>query len=366
MPDKRQQRVFFLPVPESLRGQAGDGFCIDPAIPIPVELPAGQEQPNLEELSWEAVISGMLLVIAGGKEKREWIDYYRRFVLAARPGILGEFTEAAIVKAQGGDFDLALEILDALRGLFPSSPAVTLNRALVLEQRAALLERHEKPEAGDAFRAAEAAYADALAQHPVLPDVFFNAGFFYLGRSDFRRARECFLEYADSGGDEAKTEKARAIIKSIDENGPDDENFIAAYELVRQGKGEAGMERIHKFIEQHPAVWNGWFVLGWALREMGRWEDGARAFGKAVELGGSGSDIYNELAICLMEIGDLKGARQKLEAALRHDPENVKIISNMGVLALKASNKAEAEGFFRAVLEIDPEDTIANSYFAGE
>ena len=364
MPDKHK-RILFLPIPESLSGQIGDRFTIDPAIPIPVELPADQEQPNLEELSWEAIISGMLLVITEGKEQREWIDYYRDFVLAVRPGILDEFTEAAIIKAQGGDFDLALEILNALRCLYPASPTVALNRALVLEQQAALLELHAKPEAEALFQAAEEAYAQALALHPVLPDVAFNSGFFYLGRKDFRRARECFSEYTDSGSNEEKIEKARAIIKNIDENGLDDENFIAAYELVRQGKDEAGMERIHCFIEQHPAVWNGWFVLGWALRRMGRWEDGARAFDKAMELGGSSSDVYNELAICLMETGDLKGARQKLETALRHDPENVKIISNMGVLALKANNRAEADGFFRAVLEIDPEDVIARKLLNG-
>jgi Flp pilus assembly protein TadD len=283
-----------------------------------------------------------------------------------RPGILGEFTEAAIIKAQAGDFDLALEILNALRGLFPSSPAVMLNRALVLEQQATMLERHEKPEADDAFQAAEAAYTEALSLRPALPNVFFNAGFFYLGRKDFRRARECFAEYADSGHDEEKTEKARAIVKNIDDNGLDDDDFAAAYELIKQGKDEAAMERIHNFIEEHPAVWNGWFILGWALRRMGRWEDGAEALDKAVELGGGGSDVYNELAICLMEAGDLKGARHKLEAALHDDPENVKIISNMGVLALKSNNRPEAEAFFRAVLEIDPEDVIAKKFLNGE
>ena len=365
MTDKRPSRVFFLSVPENLSGQIGECFTINPAIPIPVELPAGEEQPNLEELSWEAIISGMLLVITEGKEQREWIDYYREFVIAVRPGILDEFTEAAIIKAQSGDFDLALEILNALHCLYPASPAVALNRALVLEQQAALLELHAKPEAEALFQAAEEAYAHALALHPVLPDVFFNAGFFYLGRTDFRRARECFAEYADSGKDKAKREKATSIIRNIDRDGLGDDSFAAAYELVKQGDDQAGMERIHNFIAQHPTAWNGWFVLGWALRRMGRWEDGAQAFGKAVELGGRGSDVYNELAICLMEAGDLKGARQKLETALRHDPENVKIISNMGVLALKANNKTEADGFFRAVLELDPEDVIARKLLNG-
>jgi hypothetical protein len=53
---------------------------------------------------------------------------------------------------------MALEIFAALRGLFPGSPAVLLNRALALEERAALLERQGKAGAEAANREAAAAY----------------------------------------------------------------------------------------------------------------------------------------------------------------------------------------------------------------
>jgi len=378
MSDRRQSRLLFLSVPESLRGQiesvAHDDFSINPGIPLPVEIPEDEENLNLEELSWEMIISGMLSVIAAGPEalapvqentaqKNAWINYYRHFVLAVRPSIMSEFTEAAILKARNGDFDLALEILDSLRGLFPSSPVVTMNRALVMEERAAALERRDSAETEDAFRAAETAYTEALSLHPPFPTAQFNAGFFYLGRKDFRRARECFSRYVDIAEDKAKTEQAQAIIKDIDENGLEDENFNDAYKFILQGNEEEGMRSVRDYIEKYPSVWNGWFVLGWALRRMGRWEDGAAAFGKAIELGGANSDTRNELAICLMETGNLKGARGELESALRDDPENVKIISNMGVLALKSGNNDEAAAFFRTVLEFDPQDPIALNFF---
>jgi Flp pilus assembly protein TadD len=340
-------------------------FFINPDIPIPVEIPEGDENLNLEELSWEMIVSGMLSVIAQGKERGEWLDYYRHFVLAIRPSIMAEFTEAAILKARNGDFDLALEILDSLRGLFPSSPAVRLNRALVMEERASALERRDGTETGAAFEAAETAYAEALALHPSFPDTQFNAGFFYLGRKDFRRARECFSLYAAISEDREKTERARSIIKDIERSGLEDESFTDAYKLIQQGNEEAGMRSIRDFIEEHPSVWNGWFVLGWALRRLGRWEDGAAAFAKAIELGGGGSDTRNELAICLMELGDFQGARRELESALRDDPENVKIISNLGVLSLKNGNNDQAAAFFRTVLELDPEDPIAKRYLQG-
>ncbi|MCL2271126.1 MAG: tetratricopeptide repeat protein, partial [Treponema sp.] len=319
MPDKRQNKLIFLSVPESLRGHidtmAPGDFCINPDIPIPVEIPEGEENLNLEGLSWEMIVSGMLLVITQGREKPEWIDYYRHFVLAVRPEIMAEFTEAAIMKARNGDFDLALEILDALRGLFPSSPSALLNRALVMEERASALERRNR-EAVAAFEAADAAYAEALALRPPFPDALFNAGFFYLGRKDFRRAKDCYTRFNSISEDREKTERAQSIIKDIDQNGLEDESFSDAYACIMQGDEEAGMRNIRDFIERYPSVWNGWFILGWALRRLRRWEDGAAAFAKAIELGGGGSDTRNELAICLMESGDQKGARHELETAL--------------------------------------------------
>ncbi|MCL2190509.1 MAG: tetratricopeptide repeat protein [Treponema sp.] len=376
-----QERLLFLSVPESLRGRISDlvgdsgGFSIDPDIPLPVEIPEGgitDAKAVLESLSWEMIVSGMLRVVAAGEARPDWIDYYRSFVLALRPAILGEFTEAAIIKARNGEFGLALEILDSLRGLFPGSPTVRLNRALVMEQRADFLERHGKPEAQAAFGAARDAYEEAMSLEPPFPDAWFNAGFFFLGRKDFVRARECLSLYAGRDGDEdplpgddAKKRRARAVVREIDASGLEDESFREAYALVRDGKEEAGMQSVRGFIERRPEVWNGWFVLGWALRRLGRWADAAAAFERAIELGGGNSDTQNELAICLMETGDLKGARRLLESALRDDCENVKIISNLGVLAMKSGDGDQAAAFFRTVLELDPEDRLARSYLGG-
>jgi len=153
-------------------------------------------------------------------------------------------------------------------------------------------------------------------------------------------------------------------IKEIKDNGLDDENFINAHKLIQEGRTEEGLACIHDFIEKRPKVWNGWFMLGWALRLLGRWTDGKAALQKAIELGGDNSDTKNELAICLMETGDINGARRELETALSGDPENVKIISNLGVLALKNNENEKAAAFFRTVLEIDPSDSVAKSYLS--
>jgi tetratricopeptide (TPR) repeat protein len=362
----KTDRIRFLSVPESLRGsvEGTDDFSIDPTIPIPVEIPDGEEILNIKELSLEMITAGMLRIIQSGQYP-ERNDYYRRFVLALRPGILGELTEAAIFKARNGDFDLALEIFDALTGLFPSSPSARLNRALVLEEQAMNFLKHEDERAAACFESAGAAYEETMSLNPPFPDAFFNAGFFYLGQKKFSPALDCFAKYIEIADDEEKMKQARKIVKEIEASCLDDETFGTACELITQGHEEEGLSPIKNFIERHPGVWNGWFMLGWALRRLKRWEDGAAAFRKAIDLGGGGSDTRNELAICLMKTGDTTGARRELETALRQDSENIKIISNLGLLAMKTGNNDEADAFFRTVLELDSDDPVAKRYFEG-
>ena len=100
-------------------------------------------------------------------------------------------------------------------------------------------------------------------------------------------------------------------------------------------------------------------MLGWALRRLGRWEDGKSAFLHAIELGGDNPDTYNELAICCMELSEFKECKKFLSEALKDEPENTKIISNLGFLELKQGNISEAQKYFTIVLDIDPSDVIA-------
>jgi tetratricopeptide (TPR) repeat protein len=236
-------RIIFLPIPEPLRiylaGMESNDFRIDPDIPIPVEI--NNENFNLENLSTEMILSGMLKVIETKEAGQEWIDYYCRFVLFLRPDII-------------------------------------------------------------------------------------------------------------------------TLLKKIKENGLNEESFLSANKLIQEGKPQEALESIRVFLEKHPLVWNGWFMLGWALRLLGRYADGEAAFRKAIELGGTGSDTLNELAICLMEMGDITGAKRELEGALKEDPENVKIISNLGMLAAKSGDTEGAAAFFRTVLELDSNDPLAMQY----
>ena len=355
----KNHSIKFFSIPESLKFELP--FDFDPSIPLPVET---EEKLPLEELNREMILSGMLKIIANPKIvdiPYEWVIYYRNFILTVKPEIYHEFTTAAIVKAKNGEFDMALEITTILEGLFPSSPGVLLNKALILEDKATnggkntQINENENKEALKAYEA-------ALSIEPVLPDTLFNAGFFFMRLRDFPRARDCFNKYIEVGEESEKRKQAKKIIQDLNTQGLDDCNFNEAYECIIRGDDELGLLKIRNFIEKFPKVSKGWFILGWVLRKLGRYKDSLESLKKAEELGGSNSEIQNEMAICLMELGDIKGAKKELELALSKDQENTKIISNLGVLALKFNEKDKAAAFFRTVIELDPNDPLAKYY----
>lgn len=350
----------------------------DASIPLPVQLASPGAKFDPAGLSLEMILAGMLTVFAYDPENAH-LAYYRAIMKALRPNIRSEMTEAGILNAKNGDFELAEEIFLALRGYDPEDRLTVLNLALLMDERADAMRKSGLEDEADAFDAnAFEYYRLAMMAEPPIPDSFFNAGFFYLKQKNYAKARaalETYLKLETDSGESGKfrKQKAREIVDEISSRNLDDDLFKSAYDYITMGQEEKALEQIRLFMEHHAKVWNAWFLLGWALRRLERWEDARQAFTQALELGNRGNsgiaeayvEICNELAICLMELGDLEGSKTWLLSALEQEPENTKVISNLGTVALKQGKQEEAAGFFRTVLEIDPRDRLAREMLSG-
>lgn len=363
--------IYYISLPENFE-LSKNAMHIDKTIPLPVQK-KDKDSPdnfNMEELTSEQILSGILTVLAYDK-KNERLDYYRSIIKEARPNLKQELSAAAILKTKNEDYDIAEEIFMALRGFDPDDVAIILNTALFFDQRADSYRRSGLNEDADAYdSSAEEYYKMAMDHDPPPPDAFFNAGFFYLKQNDFFNARGCFDSYLaltcdvkdeDLGENGVyKKERAQEIINEIKNGNMDDARFKNAYKLIQSGQEEKGLEELRVFLSHNPDVWNAWFMLGWGLRRLNRYEDAAGAFEKALECGGdTNADCYNELSICCMERGLFEQAQAHLLKALEIAPENTKIISNLGYTALKQGNVSEAQKYFQTVLEFDPNDKIA-------
>ena len=369
--------IYFIKLPEG-SVLSPKAMKINPEIPLPVQKknPEDPVEQDAAKLSEEQILSGILTVLAYDK-KNENSEYYRKLITDVRPRIKKELAEAAILKARNEDWDLAEEIWLAVNGIDPQDKAIILNMAIFFDQKADSYRRNSLNEDADAYdEAALDYYNQAMDSDKEIPDAYFNAGFFYLKKRDYGEAKGCFESYlglvADAKDEELgengiyKKERAQEIINKISNRNLENDRFRDAYKLISEGQEEKGLEEIRKFIRDNPVVWNAWFLLGWGLRRLGRFEDAKQAFLKARECegGDENADTLNELAICQMETGELKEAKETLVEALSMDSENTKIISNLGCLCLKMNQNEEARKYFEVVLEIDPDDKIAAAQIA--
>ena len=365
------ESVYFIELPEDFHFTQ-KAMPIDPTIPLPVQKKEKDDPGtfNMKELTEEQILAGLLTVMAYDSDNKN-ILYYRSILGKARPNLKKELTEAAILKTKNQDYDLAEEIYASLRGFDPEDIATILNTALFFDQRADSYRTSGLYDDADAYDAdALFYYRQAIDSEPAVPDAFFNAGFYYLKKHNFKEAKSCFETYLaltcemtdDEMGENGlyKKNRAQELLNEISNRNMEDDHFKAAYDFINKGEVEKGLDEIRVFLEKNPAVWNAWFMLGWGLRQQKRYEDAKKAFEKTLTLeGGKRADTYNELAICFMEEQNLPKAKEALQTALSIEPENTKIISNLGYLALKEGNPSDAAAYFQTVLEYDPNDKLA-------
>lgn len=370
-PKNPLESIYFISIPENFTSSQTQ-FKIDPKIKLPVQkkIDEAPGEFNPKEITTEQILAGILTVLAYDK-KNENLDYYREIVKQVKPNIKKELCEAAILKTKNEDFELAEEIFLALLGLDSEDPALILNMALFLDQRADSYRNAGLNDDADAYDSdAQSYYTKAMSVEPPLADVYFNVGFFYMKQHKYREAKDAFETYIaltcdvndeDLGENGVyKKERAQEIINFINEQNVDDEYFRAAYDLISHGQEEKGLEQIRLFIANNPKVWNAWFLLGWGLRRLERFSDAKQAFLECLRVGGDKNpDTYNELSLCYIQEKNFDEAQKCLLKALGMEPENTKVISNLGYLALAQGDVQGARNYFQTVLEFNPKDTIA-------
>jgi Flp pilus assembly protein TadD len=353
--------VIFMTLPQGTALVFGN-FRLDPAIPLPVETSGGPAEFGAKDITQERILAGMLKVLAF-KGDDPHLDYYRTFIQAVRPGLFDELTQTGIMQARNGDFETGYEIFLALANLDPTSPLPLVNLAQIFEQRADSERRAGRADSAERLSvSAFSAYKKAMESENVDGEVFFHAGRFFLKEKEFGRAKELLDTALQLGLEGEKAQIAKEVSSRLENQGQLDTLFKEAYDFIYMGKEEEGLAKIKEFLATYPQVWNAWFLQGWAYRRLGRWSEGRDSFEKAIALAGKSPEIVdalNELSICLLELEDFSGAKKSLERALRLEPENVKIISNLGLLALKTGRDDDARKFFLTALEIEPEDPVA-------
>ena len=354
-------RIVFISIPEET-AQKVKGFSLDTSKLLPVELPPGEDDWSIQDLSWEKIIAAMLKLFAWQSDHPD-IDYYRSLIRALEPDIEYTMTQTGILKAKNKDFTIAEEIFRAMVHYNSDNVNNYINLALVYEEQSDLYQKLENFELSEKYiSTAFQTYQEALLKHTSSPDLYFNFGNFYIKRGNSEKARQIFQKFITLEPQGKRKDFAIQIVQKIPEYSGEKIILLEAFDLIRMEQEDKAIEKLQYFLTQHSDVWNAWFLLGWAYRKKAEYNRAKEALLQSIAYEHTHIDSYIELAVCLMELQEFALCKQYLQKALRLDGENTKVILNFGILALKEDNREEAAGFFKTVLEYDPENTLAQKY----
>lgn len=348
--------LLWIDLPDDIDTDMG-AFKLDTSIPLPVE-PDENGEMDISNVTWEKVIAACLLVLANSPSHKH-AEYYRGFLTALRPELAAELTEASQERLNEGDWSHAEDIILALRGLEPDSHVPRYAMARLYDKRAETERKRGNAQVAESCEGtAEAAYNELLSEDNAPPAAWFDGGIFRYKRGDFLRAAETLEAYLDMDPEGDNHQEAERLVRLCRDEGQAEEIYREAYAALNAGLIPEGTTLAQEFRDKHPEGWPGWFLLGWALRLSEEWQDARTALEGAYERGCRESDLFNELAICTRTLRDFDAASSALEEALRLDPENIKIISNMAIVELEKGNREEAVRWLETALTMDPSDTI--------
>ncbi len=328
-----------------------DGF------PLPIASEESQDHV-LKNLSEEDVIRGLLHVIIHLDEnpnRDDYVDILKRL----RPDLPVQLSQVLVDRVQAQDWVTGEEIVIALTSLQEDDPRSSLQAARFFEERAAFYARAENWEQANEDKIlAKKWYHLAVTTEPLLPAAYSDAGYFYLNLGEIEKCEEIWSEYLEITDDE----KVGKALEEVRKRRKEDELFKTAYDHILMGNEEKGILDIDLFLGQRQDVWNAWFLKGWALRRLERYDEALENFKTSLSFNPGHPDTLNELALCYFHKKDFKSAKNFWFQALKKDPQSTKILCNLGVLSQTEGKMEEAKTYFLTALEFTPEDLVAQKY----
>ena len=348
--------IRYIKVPKGMRIES-DTFRLDPNIMLPVQLKSGASRLTEADISLESIVSGMLTLIAYDENHRD-ASYYKDFVLTIDSMLPDKLCKAAIAKEEQKDYEFSEELFLAVYHLLPQA-ASCINLATIYSYMAVdARDKGDEEKEDEYLLSAKQTLRDGLRRFGENPDVLAEISSFEAFTGNLEEARDYLGRYMAVAEEGEKKQEMKKLLSRIELQLENDEEIKEAYDFIMLDEADKAMDAAARFIARNPKVWNGYFLRGWAERKAGKYEEARADLMKCLKLGERSADIYNELSIAELEIGDRELAKTYLETAADLDPDNLTVASNLSYLYLQDSQFDEAREYLEKARYLSGSDAI--------
>lgn len=362
MKEEKLRTIQYISVQNTLKTDLGT-FTLDPSIKLPVQLPPGKNEIDPDDVTVENIVSGMLTIIAYD-EGHKHFAYYKSFIDALEPGLAQELNKAAIAKEQQKDYDFAEELFLAVYHMLPQS-ASCINLATLYSYMAVDARDKKNDEDEDKYLLmAKRTLQDGLRRFGENEHILAEISSFEAYMGNLEEAKEYLERYLMVASEGEKKQELKKVKEQIDFQLQNDNEIKEAYDFIMLGMPDKALPIIDKFISANPDIWNGYFIKGWALRVKKDYEGAKEALMECIKKGESNSEIYNELSICELELGNRELSKTYLEAAADLDGEDLNIMSNLAFLYLTDGEFDQAREALEKARYLSGNDKIVEELIA--
>ena len=132
-------------------------------------------------------------------------------------------------------------------------------------------------------------------------------------------------------------------------------HFEAAKVLAIQKKTDEALVRAQRGLTLEPHSLYGQFTIGVIHQRAGQWREAFDAFTRAVDSNGRDARARSALAGAAMRLDRLDVAQPQFEAMIRLAYQVAAAHYNLGVIAFRRGDRAEAERRYKQALQADPQ-----------
>jgi len=131
-----------------------------------------------------------------------------------------------------------------------------------------------------------------------------------------------------------------------------------AEELIISGQFIEAQDLLVGALERNPNDPEVYYLLGDVLCKLQRFKDAITVLQKADRLYPKHPSIYHLLGWAIFMNGDVSAGRTFMEIALKAEPDNIQILTDLAVLEMKAGNFDKTQDYIMKGKKISPDDKM--------
>jgi tetratricopeptide (TPR) repeat protein len=254
-------------------------------------------------------------------------------LLKQHPGDYDVLYLSGLLERERGNYDIALQDLKAAGALHPGVYDVEYNLGLVLGK----LQHWDE---------AQAHLQKAIAVDTSAPEAHFQLAAVFRQKGDREAAQHELATYRQLMKDREMRDEGITLT-------------TRASEKLQEGDVAAAISLYRDAAANLPGDAQAYYRLAMALDRVEAWQDEKAALEKAVDLQHGFAAAQNQLGYVAARAGDTAQAETYFRQAVVSAPQFAEAESNLGSLLASENRNAEAEQHFQAALAADPSFTDA-------